>query len=279
MENKKILIIQFQLTRFKALALLTAFFICFHPKILGCEQLTLTTYYPSPYGGYAKLLTTDQTVLARDSGNVGIGIATPAGKLHVEGAGNVLFNTSGRVGIKEVNPARTLHIGGTDAVRGQISLTQAGSVATDSTAGIYWHAGDAYGIYREAGAWSNPYPDLRIAFHTGIKFGANASYNGMRFYSDYNMASLVMSVNDASTGGAGNVYMSGILTGMCTLRDYTVAAATTFCAANERVFALYGDGWPRVVGFLPASGEGGGVGSLISLGQDWNGQMLCCRIQ
>ena len=40
----------------------------------------------------------------------------------------------------------------------------------------------AYAIYQEGGAWTYPYPDLVIAMHTGIKLGANASYNGIRFY-------------------------------------------------------------------------------------------------
>ncbi len=39
--------------------------------------------------------------------------------------------------------------------------------------------------YQEAGAWSHPYPDLVIAFHTGMKFGASTSYGGMRFYADH----------------------------------------------------------------------------------------------
>jgi len=56
----------------------------------------------------------------------------------------------------------------------------------------------AYRVYREGGGWSYPYPDLRIAFHTGLKFGANPSYEGMRFYTDYNMASLVWQFNGGS---------------------------------------------------------------------------------
>mgnify|MGYP001569871160 CR=1 FL=1 len=67
----------------------------------------------------------------------------------------------------------------------------------------------AYAIYQEGGAWTHPYPDLCIAMHTGIKFGANASYNGMRFYDDYTMATQVMSINNVSDGlGAGNVYIN-----------------------------------------------------------------------
>jgi hypothetical protein len=43
---------------------------------------------------------------------------------------------------------------------------------------------DRYAIYQEAGAWSNPYPDLIIGYHTGIKIGGHRNYNGTRFYND-----------------------------------------------------------------------------------------------
>jgi len=58
--------------------------------------------------------------------------------------------------------------------------------------------GPAYAFYRECGGWGYPYPDVRIAFHTGIKFGANASYEGMRFYTDYNMPSILWQFNGSS---------------------------------------------------------------------------------
>ena len=89
-----------------------------------------------------------------------------------------------------------------------------GSVADDDAFGIYWtdSADNGYAIYREPGSWSHPYPDLRIAFHTGIKLGANSSYNGIRFYTDYDMATQVMSVNNSSDGyGAGHVHVNGIM--------------------------------------------------------------------
>ena len=70
----------------------------------------------------------------------------------------------------------------------------------------------AYAIYQEGGAWTYPYPDLCLAMHTGIKLGAKASYNGIRFYDDYNMATQVMAVNDSSSPiGAGHVYVNNVL--------------------------------------------------------------------
>ncbi|MBI4377004.1 MAG: hypothetical protein HY549_11205 [Elusimicrobia bacterium] len=54
---------------------------------LGSENVTLTTYYPAPSGVYTKMITTGQTILARDGGNVGIGTGptAPAVTLDVNG--------------------------------------------------------------------------------------------------------------------------------------------------------------------------------------------------
>ena len=50
------------------------------------EDITLTTYYPSPRGVYQQLRTTDETLLATEGGNVGIGTTSPVNQLDVEGA-------------------------------------------------------------------------------------------------------------------------------------------------------------------------------------------------
>jgi hypothetical protein len=94
-------------------------------------------------------------------------------------------------------------------------------VSTDHPFGLYFDSGEstAYAIYRESGAWNYPYPDLRIAFHTGIKLGANSGYNGIRFYTDYDMSSQVMSVNNGSDAlGANNVYVNNSLQAGSSLR-------------------------------------------------------------
>ena len=96
-----------------------------------------------------------------------------------------------------------------------------GEVSDSSQFGLYMSQGKstAYAIYKEGGSWSYPYPDLRIAMHTGIKLGANASYNGMRFYNDYNMAGQVMSINNASDPlGGNNVYVNNNLQAGSSLR-------------------------------------------------------------
>ncbi|MFA6318340.1 MAG: hypothetical protein WC943_13100 [Elusimicrobiota bacterium] len=52
---------------------------------LESETLTMTSYYPSPAGVYNKLVTTGNTVLARDRGRVGIGTSAPQGLLDIAG--------------------------------------------------------------------------------------------------------------------------------------------------------------------------------------------------
>ncbi len=51
------------------------------------ENLTLTTYYPSPRGMYKELRTTDNTYLATTAGRVGIGTTSPAYALDVSPSG------------------------------------------------------------------------------------------------------------------------------------------------------------------------------------------------
>ena len=92
MKNEKIVGVQFKPGRKHCLFALVAAFLCFHPRPLGSETLTLSTYYPAPYGGYVAILTTGgttenpvNTVLARDGGKVGIGTVSPASKLSVSG--------------------------------------------------------------------------------------------------------------------------------------------------------------------------------------------------
>ena len=73
-----------------------------------------------------------------------------------------------------------------------------------------------YAIYQEGGAWTNPYPDLVIGYHTGIKIGGHQNYNGTRFYSDApgrSGASELLSIGngDGNVRVANHLYVAGVI--------------------------------------------------------------------
>ena len=137
-----------------------------------------------------------QNMVIKPSGNVGIGNTTPSYKLDVAGdinlTGSLRINGTaqtfgggvwtesnseayylGNVGIGTNNPKRTLDL----STSGQ--MTFGDSVQTDNERGIYWHSGNAYGIYRTSGAWSGGnYQQLMIKFETGIILNPGSGAHG-----------------------------------------------------------------------------------------------------
>ena len=73
----------------------------------------------------------------------------------------------------------------------------------------------SYAIYQAGGAWSNPFPDLVISYHTGIRIGAHTVYGGTRFYDDSpdNGANELFSIGngDAHVRATNNIYTKGKL--------------------------------------------------------------------
>src|SRR5687768_5664581 len=68
---------------------LAAFLLIGTAGIVGSETLSLVASFPSPIGIYKKLVATGQVVLARDGGNVGIGVDNPTAKLDIDGSARV----------------------------------------------------------------------------------------------------------------------------------------------------------------------------------------------
>ena len=75
-------------------------------------------------------------------------------------------------------------------------------------------SGNGYHFYQEAGAWTSPFPDLIMGYHTGVKFGGHKSYGGIRFYNDHpynSSATKIMSVGEGTNDvriQVGNLYFS-----------------------------------------------------------------------
>jgi len=95
------------------------------------ESMTITTYYPSPYGSYNELTTTGNTYLATTSGSVGIGTVnpSPSARLDVKGPGatastyglgvrnsndvySLVVRDDGSVGIGTPSPGYKLDVSG-----------------------------------------------------------------------------------------------------------------------------------------------------------------------
>lgn len=105
------------------LPLLVLFFLCWHPGYIGSESLTLTTYYPAPYGGYVSILTTGQTILARDGAStVAVGSISPTEKLHVSGNARTSGNVRADINLQAGNNV----IWGTS--KGRLSTDQGASM-------------------------------------------------------------------------------------------------------------------------------------------------------
>ncbi len=83
-----------RLTRFFAVILFIV--LCLGISSIA-EEITLTTYYPAPYGAYEELTTTANTYLATTSGNVGIGTDAPVQTLDVVGTVNATGYEAGGV--------------------------------------------------------------------------------------------------------------------------------------------------------------------------------------
>ena len=245
MENENIVTIQFKFTRDKALLLMALFFLCWQPRVLNSETLTLTTYYPAPYGGYVSLLTTGKTLLARDGGSVGVGMTNPGQKLDVTGNIRASGETIGTL---------ASGFGQFRAVAGSYGafIRNDGS---DTYMPLVTAANDQYGV------WNGLRP-VRVNNVTGDVFLANSQVT-MRH----------------GTGGL-ELSGSGGISGLCRTVPYALNGGGS-CNGNERVMTWYGNG-VQTCGMLFLGGSLESAGSWTSqvcFGGDRSGTLLCCRVQ
>lgn len=129
MDHKFIIVIKAKhlIVFFVTLILLKAFF-------LVSEELTITTYYPSPYGVYKQLKTRENTFLATTpAAKVVIGLTAPitsaAAKVHINGA----IRAGGLTGLGFQSP---LFIGNSPIASGPAT----GIISVDPAGALFLHA-------------------------------------------------------------------------------------------------------------------------------------------
>ncbi|MFC1521046.1 hypothetical protein ACFL6Y_01420 [Elusimicrobiota bacterium] len=111
--------------RHKELLVFAVFGFLIYGATLIAERLTITSYYPSPYGAYKELLSTKNTFLATQSGYVGIGSVVPSATL----PSGALYVSGGDVGQWS---------GVADMIRSWIGRCPAGSGCASGIAGDHF---------------------------------------------------------------------------------------------------------------------------------------------
>ncbi len=152
---------------------MSVIYLLFIIRVIESETVTITTYYPAPYGAYVSILTTRDTWLARDTGNVGIGTTNPQAKLDVAGRVRIVDGTQadGRVLTSDANgfaswqPPRGIPQGGIIMYSGPWDFDQTGRG------------------YGRLDGWAlcngnNGTPDLRDRFVMGTVSSANLRATG-----------------------------------------------------------------------------------------------------
>lgn len=218
---------------------------------VASESVTLQTYYPAPTGVYTQLITTNNTYLARDGGNVGIGTTAPLYKLDISGG----LHTSGGAQIDaNLNVNGTLNTGGAATI---------GQTLTINGAGLYNKFG-AQLVETSANDWTRWNQSQGAA-------------NGNAMYQSLSLGTGGLSVGAWSNQSAGNVYATGTtyLTGGVFAAQSYVNGAGTSCSWTSF----------NVGSFTPICGAGqyvtmesGQLNKWIAIdnGVDPAGEALCC---
>ena len=101
------------------------------------------------------------------------------GSTGAQGAGGL--TTTNADTLDNYDSSQFLRSDANDSTTGTLSVK---TLFLNGVGGNSNNSGQSYAIYQQGGTWSSPFPDLVIAYHTGIKIGGYKSYNGTRFYND-----------------------------------------------------------------------------------------------
>ncbi len=240
-----------------------------YASLIDSETLTITTYYPAPYGGYVRLLTTDTTILARDGGAVGIGTSSPNAELNVKGTSNFSRDNAGEC-----------------CSGGNYTLSLAeNTFRTGRTAKLQFHNGGiAEGYIQLANGGTRR---LQLGDHQGANMGLQMSGP---LYVDNTGNSYIMGNLGVGTNSPwnrlhvnGDLRVTGTIYGVCRLVYYGSGGGTG-CNGDEVVMGHFGDGNRRKVLFALSSNctmdaiHNPNCWEPIADGYDWVGHMYCCRI-
>jgi hypothetical protein len=139
------------------------------------EDITLTTYYPSPRGVYDQLRSMGQTLLAQQTDSVGIGTAVaPLSKLGVDGNASIGSGFVGRAA-----PADGLIVEGTVGIGESIPLSKFGVSGNASVGGAFAGvAAPANGLIVEGTVGvGTPTPATKLDVEGGVKVGCELACN------------------------------------------------------------------------------------------------------
>lgn len=193
---------------------------------LAEESITITTYYPSPYGSYNELTTASNTYLATTSGNVGIGTTSAIYKLDVNGdinyTGGLYRNGARGIPSADMRPSYWNNVLSSsvyappDVWTEVTALTTTVNVSTSSVLQIFLS-----GMAMEQGVGGTPYLSYRILVDGSVLAESaerleSASNGGMQYYETMSLP-VVAEVDSGShvikvelkTGYNGGWYMAG----------------------------------------------------------------------